>query len=255
MNKSDAKNNKAGATGARAKKHANPKITGLQVSSATHANTPKAYARTESGQDAATHVAENDQGETNATKTLHGLRVAILATDGFEDAELAKPRRALAEAGAKTVVLAPKGGEIQGFHHDQKAERVPVDMELGRVTAADFDAVLLPGGVMNADALRVNGDAQKFVQEMDKSGKPIAVICHAPWLLISAGLARGRQMTSYHTIQDDVRNAGANWEDAEVIRERNWVSSRQPDDIPAFNREMISLFGEKREKSKSATGR
>jgi len=103
--------------------------------------------------------------------------------------------------------------------------------------------------------LRMDKDAQKFVQQMDKAGKPIAVICHAPWLLISAGLTRGRKMTSYHTIQDDVRNSGANWEDAEVIRERNWVSSRQPDDIPAFNREMISLFGEGREKSRSAAGR
>src|SRR5271156_845856 len=186
---------------------------------------------------------------------LQGLRVAILATDGFEEAELVKPRKALEEAGAKTTVIAPKSGEIQGFNHDERAEKVPVGMELAAAKAGDFDAVLLPGGALNADALRVSQDAQKFVQEMDKAGKPIAVICHAPWLLISAGLTRGRKMTSYHTIQDDVRNSGADWEDAEVVRERNWVSSRQPDDIPAFNREMISLFGEGRQKSRSAVGR
>jgi deglycase len=197
----------------------------------------------------------SSQAQANATQTLQGLRVAILATDGFEEAELVKPRKALEEAGAQTTVLAPKGGEIQGFNHDEKAEKVSVDKELGAAKAADFDAVLLPGGALNADALRVNGEAQKFVQEMDKAGKPIAVICHAPWLLISAGLTRGRKMTSYHTIQDDVRNAGAQWEDAAVICDGNWVSSRQPDDIPAFNREMLALFAAKREKSKSATGR
>jgi len=197
----------------------------------------------------------NEARSSGSNTSLQGLRVAILATDGFEEAELLKPRKALEEAGAKTTVIAPKSGEIQGFNHDEKAEKVPVGMELAAAKAADFDAVLLPGGALNADALRMDKDAQKFVQQMDKAGKPIAVICHAPWLLISAGLTRGRKMTSYHTIQDDVRNSGANWEDAEVIRERNWVSSRQPDDIPAFNREMISLFGEGREKSRSAAGR
>jgi protease I len=198
--------------------------------------------------------AEDQMSEAN-NKRLTGLRVAILATDGFEVAELIKPRKALEEAGARTTVIAPKAGAVQGFNHDEKGEKVNADLDLGSAQAGDFDAVLLPGGALNADALRVNKDAQKFVQEIDRAGKPIAVICHAPWLLISAGLTRGRKMTSYHTIQDDLRNSGADWEDQEVIRDGNWVSSRQPDDIPAFNREVISLFGEKREKSTSATGR
>jgi deglycase len=204
------------------------------------------------------------QGEKRETRerlsgangtSLQGLRVAILATDGFEVAELVKPRKALEEAGARTTVIAPKSGAIQGFNHDQKGEKVSADVDLASARAGDWDAVLLPGGAMNADALRVNKDAQKFVQEMDKAGKPIAVICHASWLLISAGLTRGRKMTSYHTIQDDLRNSGAEWEDAEVVREHNWVSSRQPDDIPAFNREMVALFSEGREKSRFATAR
>jgi protease I len=192
---------------------------------------------------------------SDAKENLQGLRVAILVTDGFEEAELLKPRQALDEAGAKTTVIAPKKGEVQGFNHDEKGGKVKAEADFTSAKAADFDAVLLPGGALNADALRVNKDAQRFVQEIDKAGKPIAVICHAPWLLISAGLTRGRMLTSYHTIQDDVRNAGGNWEDSEVIRERNWVSSRQPDDLPAFHREMIKLFGESREKSKAATGR
>jgi protease I len=270
MNNADDKKTKKSETAEpNAKKQAGAKNTVSNVSPATHQNTPKASIGTQSAHDTVTtqgahedvtkapenKTPENKNAGANATTQLHGLRVAILATDGFEEAELAEPRKALDEAGAKTTVLAPKGGEIQGFNHDEKAEKVSVDMELAAAKAADFDAVLLPGGAINADALRMNSDAQKFVQEMDKAGKPIAVICHAPWLLISAGLTRGRKMTSYHTIQDDVRNSGANWEDAEVIRDHNWVSSRQPDDIPAFNREMISLFGEKREKSKSAAGR
>jgi protease I len=144
---------------------------------------------------------------------------------------------------------------VQGFNHDEKGEKVSADADLASANARDFDAVLLPGGALNADALRVDTDAQKFVREMDAAGKPIAVICHAPWLLISAGLTRGRKITSYHTIADDVRNSGAKWEDLEVIRDGNWVSSRQPDDIPAFNREMISLFGEKRGKAKTASAK
>ncbi len=181
-----------------------------------------------------------------AEETLTGLRVAILATDDFEQAELIEPRRALDEAGAKTVVISPKQGEIQGFKHDQKADKVKVDLLLKDADPDDFDAVLLPGGALNADALRVVTEAQQFVRKIDRAGKPIAVICHGPWLLISAGLVKGRKMTSYHTIQDDIRNAGADWVDNEVVGDRNWVSSRQPGDIPAFNREIIRLFAESR---------
>lgn len=177
-------------------------------------------------------------------KQLDGLRVGIVATDLFEEAELLEPRRALDEAGARTIVVAPHAGEIQGVQHDKKDKRVQIDRTLADVIADDFDALLLPGGAMNADALRVEKKAQELVRDIDRKGKPIAVICHGPWLLVSAGLVRGRHMTSYHTIQDDLKNAGANWEDKEVIRDGNWVSSRKPDDIPAFNREMLQLFSE-----------
>jgi protease I len=179
-----------------------------------------------------------------ASSQLKGLRVAILATDDFEQVELIEPKKALERAGARTAVIAPKAGHIQGFKHDEKGNMVKVDMTLDKACLADFDAVLLPGGALNADAIRVVPEAQKFVRGMDEEGKPIAVICHGPWLLVSAGLVRGRKLTSYRTIQDDLRNAGAQWEDREVVRDRNWVSSRQPSDIPAFNREMISLFSE-----------
>ena len=179
-----------------------------------------------------------------AENQLNGLRVGIIATDLFEEAELVQPKKALDDAGAQTIVVAPKPGEIQGVQHDKKGKTVKVDRTLDQVSADDFDAILLPGGAMNADALRVEKKAQEIVREIDSAGKPIAVICHGPWLLVSAGLTRGRHMTSYHTIQDDLKNAGANWEDKEVIRDRNWVSSRKPDDIPAFNREVIKLFTE-----------
>jgi protease I len=179
-----------------------------------------------------------------AEKILQGFRVAILATDGFEQVELTEPRKALEEAGAETTVLAPKSGKIQGFKHHDKADKIDVGLTLDKATAAAFDALLLPGGALNADALRVEKAAQSFVQEMEKSGKPIAVICHGPWLLASAGLVKDHSLTSYHTIQDDIRNAGGQWLDQEVVRDKNWVSSRQPADIPAFNREMIGLFAE-----------
>lgn len=177
---------------------------------------------------------------------LQGMRVAILATDGVEDAELREPREALEQAGAKTTLFAPKDGTIQSFKHFDKAGKFKVDSMMANADASQFDAVLLPGGALNADTIRVQPQAHEFVRTMDREGKPIAVICHAPWLLISAGCVRGRTMTSYHTIQDDLRNAGANWQDEEVVRDRNWVSSRQPSDIPAFNKAMIELFSEKK---------
>ena len=173
---------------------------------------------------------------------LQGMKVAILVTDDFEQAELMEPRKALQEAGAETTVISPKQGQVQGVKHDEKADKVKVDLQLDQANADNFDAVLLPGGALNADVLRMEKKAQEFVRKIEQAGKPLAVICHGPWLLVSAGLVRGRKMTSYYTIQDDLRNAGANWEDSEVVRDRNWVSSRQPADIPAFNREMIKLF-------------
>ena len=188
-------------------------------------------------------------------KTLEGIRVAILATDGVEDAELKEPRKALEQAGAQTTLFAPKAGQIYSFNHHDKAAKYDVDKTLEEANASQFDAVFLPGGGLNADTLRVQPRAQQFVREIDQAGKPVAAICHAPWLLISADLVRGRRMTSYHTIQDDVRNAGAKWQDEEVVRDRNWVTSRQPSDIPAFNRAMIELFHENRRAAAERTRR
>jgi protease I len=181
-----------------------------------------------------------------ADKNLQGLRVAILATDGVEDAELKNPRKALDDAGARTTLIAPKAGKIYSMNHHDKAAQYNVDQTLDKVRAEQFDAVLLPGGALNADTIRVHPRAQEFVREMNQAGKPIAFICHAPWLLVSAGLAKGRSMTGYHTIQDDIRNAGGKWQDEELVRDKNWVSSRQPSDIPVFNRAMTELFSEHR---------
>jgi protease I len=177
---------------------------------------------------------------------LTGKRVAIIVTDGFEQIEMTSPRAALDEHGAKTVLVSPKDGKVQGFKHHDKADSFDVDMALSKANASDFDAVVLPGGVINGDALRIEKRAQQFVQEMDRAGKPIAVICHGGWLLISAGLVKGRRITTWPTLQDDMRNAGADWQDREVIRDRNLVSSRKPDDLPAFNREMVNAIAETR---------
>jgi protease I len=187
--------------------------------------------------------------------SLKGLRVAILATDGVEDAELREPMNALKQAGAEVTLFAPKTGKIQSFKHHDKADHFDVDHTLADLDAKKFDAALLPGGALNADTLRIQPQAQEFVREMDRQAKPIAVICHAPWLLVSAGLVGGRTITSYHTIQDDIRNAGGKWQDQEVIRDKNWVSSRQPSDIPAFNRTMLELFSEKKKATSDTTGR
>ncbi|MDM7915251.1 MAG: type 1 glutamine amidotransferase domain-containing protein, partial [Candidatus Eisenbacteria bacterium] len=166
---------------------------------------------------------------------LEGLRIAILATDGVEEVELTDPKEALEEAGGKTEVIAPHSGPIQGFRHHDKANRIEVQGTLDRADPDRYDAVLLPGGALNADALRADPAAQDFVRRIDEARKPIAVICHGPWLLISAGLVRGRRLTSFFTIQDDVRNAGGQWLDQEMVRDRNWVSSRSPEDLPAFD--------------------
>jgi len=187
-----------------------------------------------------------------AEKKLEGYRVAIIATNLFEEPELIEPRKALEEAGARTTVIAPKPGEIQAVRHDTKTQKVKVDMTLEQAKPGDFDAVLLPGGAMNADALRMEPKAQEFVRDFDRHGKPIAVICHGPWLLISAGLVKGRHMTSYKTIQDDLKNAGANWVDEASVRDRNWISSRQPSDLPQFSQKMIELFSESRQKGSKA---
>jgi protease I len=181
--------------------------------------------------------------EVAMAASLKDMSVAILAVDGFEEAELVEPRKALQEAGARSVVISAKKEPIQGFRHVDKGAKVDVDMTFAEAEPDHFDAVLLPGGVVNADALRVHPKAQEFVKQMDRAGKPLAVICHGPWLLVSAGLVKGHTMTSWASLQDDLRNAGAQWVDKEVVVDRNWVSSRKPDDIPAFNREFLGMLG------------
>lgn len=173
---------------------------------------------------------------------LNNIRVAVLATDGFEQAELTEPVKALKEAGARVDVISPKSGQIQGFQHHDKGDMVPVDRTLDEASSNEYDAVVLPGGALNADAMRVEPKVQTFLKEAVAAGKPMAMICHAPWELISAGLVKGKTLTSYHTIQDDLKNAGANWVDQQVVVDGTLVSSRKPDDLPAFNREMIALF-------------
>lgn len=173
---------------------------------------------------------------------LEHTRVAVIATDGVEESELTEPVKTLKEAGARVDVISPKGKDIQAFHHHDKTKMIPVDRSLEDIRAEEYDAVVLPGGALNADFLRVVPKQQQFLKEMHDDGKPFAVICHAPWELVSAGLARGHRMTSYHTIQDDIRNAGAEWVDEEVVVDGNLVTSRQPGDLPAFNREMIRVF-------------
>jgi len=177
---------------------------------------------------------------------LSNLRVAVLATDGFEEAELTEPVGALKEAGATVEILSTKQGQIQAFRHHDKSIMVDVDRLLDEAQPEEYDAVLLPGGALNGDTLRMGSKVQSFLRQSQEAGKPIAAICHAPWELVSAGLVKGRTLTSYYTIQDDIRNAGGNWVDREVVVDDNWVTSRQPDDIPAFNREMLKLFSQKK---------
>ncbi|HLW68255.1 MAG TPA: type 1 glutamine amidotransferase domain-containing protein [Gemmataceae bacterium] len=173
---------------------------------------------------------------------LSQLHVAAIVTDGFEEPELVEPMNALQKAGAHVEVIAPKPGMVQAFRHHDKGRSVPVDRLLHDARPEDYDALLLPGGALNADALRVVPEVKSFVKHFQDAGKPMAVICHAPWILVSADLVRSRRLTSYHTIQDDIRNAGGNWLDREVVEDANWVTSRQPSDIPAFNKAMIKLF-------------
>jgi len=176
--------------------------------------------------------------------TLDGKKIAILTAEGFEQAELLEPRKALQAAGASTQVISPAQGEVQGWKHYDKAEKVRVDVPLDDADAGDFDALLLPGGVANPDQLRVLPRAVEFVRAFVESGKPIAAICHGPWTLIEAGGVKGRRMTSWPSLRTDLTNAGADWVDEEVVTDRGLVTSRKPADIPAFNRKMIEEFAE-----------
>ena len=185
---------------------------------------------------------------------LTDFRVAVLATDGVEESELTEPVKALRDAGAQVTILSPQFGQIQGVRHDlDKTVKIKVDRAIKDASAAEFDAVHLPGGTVNADSLRMVPEVQAFLREMQGAGKLISAICHAPWELVSAGLVRGRTLTSYHTLQDDIRNAGGKWIDREVVQDGNWVTSRQPDDLPAFNRAMIKLFSQSRRAVRQVT--
>lgn len=174
--------------------------------------------------------------------TLNGLRVAILATDGFEQSELLEPKKALEAVGAATEVVSLKDGEIRGWNHRQWGQRVTVDQEVRNADPGDYDALVLPGGVMNPDTLRTKPEAVRFVRSFFESGKPVAAICHGPWIIVESGSAKGYRMTSWPSLKTDITNAGGDWVDAAVAVDENLVTSRKPDDLPAFNREMIALF-------------
>ncbi|RDC61715.1 uncharacterized protein AHMF7616_00296 [Adhaeribacter pallidiroseus] len=173
---------------------------------------------------------------------LEGKRIAILAENGFEQSELEKPKQALEEEGATTHVISSKSGKIKAWDEKDWGDKVAVDKTLDEVSAADYDALLLPGGVMNPDKLRANATAVSFVKAFLTAGKPVAAICHGPWTLIETGLLAGKTMTSYASIQTDLKNAGVNWVDQEVVVDSNLITSRKPDDIPAFNKQIIESF-------------
>lgn len=177
---------------------------------------------------------------------LDGKRVAILVTDGFEQVEMTKPREALDDAGAETKIVSIKSGKIQGMNHADKGDKFDVDLTLDAARPEEFDALLIPGGLMNPDTLRSTEEALDFTRHFFDEGKPVAAICHGPWVLIDAGVVRGRTLTSWPAIKTDVRNAGGNWVDEEVIVDNGLVTSRKPDDIPAFNKKMIEEFCEGR---------
>jgi protease I len=192
-------------------------------------------------------------GEIFMAEKLSGKKVAILAADGFEEVELTKPKKALDDAGAKTSVVSINAGKIQGMNHAEKGETIAVDLALAEAKPENFDALMIPGGLMNPDTLRSTEEALEFVRHFFREGKPVAAICHAPWVLIDAGVVRGRTLTSWPAIKTDVRNAGGNWVDQEVVVDNGLVTSRKPDDIPAFNEKMIEEFCEGRHQARSGT--
>jgi protease I len=178
--------------------------------------------------------------------TLKGKKVAVLAADMFERVELEEPRKALEEAGAEVEIVSIRDGEIKGFDHFDPANTVEVDKTVEEVSPDDYDALLVPGGVGNPDQLRGDENAVAFVREFAAAGKPMAVICHGPWVLVESGVVRGKRVTSWPTLETDIRNAGGEWVDEEVVVDGTLVTSRKPDDIPAFNREMLRIFSGER---------
>jgi protease I len=192
-----------------------------------------------------------------AERTLQGKKVAIIAADMVERVELVEPRQALDDAGAETHLISLKPGEIQSFDHFDPADKLKVDRTAEEVDASEYDALMIPGGVGNPDQLRGDENVVSFVRDFFEAGKPVAAICHAPWVLVEAGVVKGRKLTSWPTLQTDIRNAGGNWVDQEVVVDQGLVTSRKPDDIPAFNEKMIEEFAEgehakQREKTRAA---
>ena len=175
---------------------------------------------------------------------LKGKKVAILVENGFEQVEMTEPKRALEEAGAQTHLISPQTEEVKGWDHTEWGKRFPVDVTLDQARADDYHALVLPGGVMNPDKLRTNQQAVQFVRNFFESHKPVAAICHGPWTLIEVGVVEGRRMTSYPSLKTDLQNAGAHWADEEVIVDQSLVTSRNPDDLPAFNRKLIEAIRE-----------
>ncbi|MFL6530305.1 MAG: type 1 glutamine amidotransferase domain-containing protein [Chthoniobacterales bacterium] len=184
---------------------------------------------------------------------LDGKKVAILVADGFEQVEMTKPRAALDEAGAETTIVSVKPGQIYGMNHEKKGDTFEVDLTLEEARPEEFDALMIPGGLMNPDTLRSTPQALEFTKHFFREGKPVAAICHGPWVLIDAGVVRGRKLTSWPAIKTDVKNAGGNWVDEEVVVDNGLVTSRKPDDIPAFNRKMIEEIAEGRHAKQSAS--
>ncbi|WP_267358811.1 MULTISPECIES: type 1 glutamine amidotransferase domain-containing protein [unclassified Methylobacterium] len=187
-----------------------------------------------------------------ASDTLNGLKVAILITDGFEQVEMTEPRKALDQAGAETRIVSPKDGAVKAWKFTEWGDQFPVDVPLNKARPDEYDALLLPGGVINPDTLRAIPEAVAFAKSFFDEGKPVASICHGPWTIIEAGAARGRRLTSWPSLQTDLRNAGADWVDEQAVVDGNLVTSRKPDDIPAFNRAVITLFAGARGDVRSA---
>jgi len=191
--------------------------------------------------------ARSEQGQITQRRSamslsLNGKRVALLVTDGFEQVEMTEPKKALEQAGARAEILSAEPGEVRGWHHDKPGDSFAVDGTFDTAQVEEYDALVLPGGVMNSDTIRTNDAARTLVQAAEKAGKPIAVICHGAWLLVSAGLVKGKTLTSWPSLRDDIRNAGGNWQDMEVVRDGNLISSRKPDDLPAFNRALLETL-------------
>jgi protease I len=187
-------------------------------------------------------------------KKLDGKSVAILVADGFEQVELTGPMQALEEAGAKTLIVSPVEGQVEGWHHYDAGDKFDVDVPLKEADAQSFDALLLPGGVANPDQLRMQPEAVRFVRAFFDAGKPVAAICHGPWTLIEAGIVKGRTLTSWPSIKTDLINAGADWVDREVVADNGLVTSRKPDDIPAFNEKMVEEFAGGAHRARKAAG-